>query len=695
MFPQVITRVVDNSQVTTPTSRFRAGLVGIAQRGEFDTVTNCPSIFEFVRKFGAPLEGSFVGDAVAMISNSSDGCRVVRVGQQYATTASNNASGSTGTYSLITPNASLFSPGDYLRVRQPSKITTPNAKIDSIAGTTITLVSVGSEAVALADTYNGATVGRSESANAANEAEAFLSAPTYGSAVTGLGTVVGDKNAFKINVSGTYANISVGDTLKVSQTNRSTTREIKVSEVRANGDILFYTSNQTDVGYQALPLQDSYTGATVYKVTAQSTADAMQVFANSAGTWANTQGQSTGITLQVAPGSAPDTKKFLVYQGSVLVESIDNLSNDPASDNFYTTRINGKSSYISIFHVFGSEPPGNTYNPWNLTIGTPSNLAEFSGGFNGENVTDQDYIGTIDPNDDTPTGLKLFERSDSDEVDVDFIAVPDSTSIAVYQEIARIAGKVNAIGVGNIPDNLNARDAIDWHNGTGLYSANGRIDNYRMCLFWNWFQISDTFTGVQKYVPPSLGYLRCAARTFDLDKPWKAVAGDIRGVIPEAQKVRYKYVSLDVKNAMYGNGNSVNPVLLLGNSIEIYGDRTLQRTESKLTAIHNVVLVNYILKGFANIARRYTFDPIDDVLFQQLKLDYTNFMEAVKSERGVEGYAIQLDDTNNTPDTRNARQVIVDLAIIPIDVAEVFIITATVEKSGATLSNVGTSNLPA
>jgi hypothetical protein len=139
----------------------------------------------------------------------------------------------------------------------------------------------------------------------------------------------------------------------------------------------------------------------------------------------------------------------------------------------------------------------------------------------------------------------------------------------------------------------------------------------------------------------------------------------------------------------------VNPVLLLGNSIEIYGDRTLQRTESKLTAIHNVVLVNYILKGFANIARRYTFDPIDDVLFQQLKLDYTNFMEAVKSERGVEGYAIQLDDTNNTPDTRNARQVIVDLAIIPIDVAEVFIITATVEKSGATLSNVGTSNLPA
>jgi len=420
----------------------------------------------------------------------------------------------------------------------------------------------------------------------------------------------------------------------------------------------------------------------------------MQIFANSPGTWANTQGQSTGITVQVQPGSAPDTKKFLIFQGSQLVETIDNLDNDPASDNYYTTRINGNSSYITIFYVFGSEPPGNTYNPWNTAIASASNIAQFSGGFNGENVTDQDYIGTIDPNDDTPTGLKLFERADSDAVDVDFIAVPDSTSIAVYQEIARIAAKVNAIGIGNVPDNLSARNAIDWHNGTGLYTANGRIDNYRMALFWNWFQISDTFTGEQKFVPPALGYLRCAARTFDQDKPWRAVAGDIRGVIPEAQKVRYKYVSLDVKNAMYGNGNSVNPVLLIGNSVEIYGVRAPQRTESKLTALHNVVLVNYILKGFSAIARRYTFDPIDDILFQQLRLDYTNFMEAVKSERGVEGYSLQLDSTNNTPATRNARQVIVDLAIIPIDVAEVFIITAAIEKSGATLTNIGTSNLP-
>jgi hypothetical protein len=694
MFPQVITRVVDNSQLSAPTSRFRAGLVGIAQRGAFDAVTNVPSIFEFVRKFGQPLEGSYMGDAVAMISNSSDGTRVVRVGQQYVPTASNNASGTVGSYSVTSPNANLVSAGDYIRLRQPSKITTPNAKVDSVVGTTITLVSVGSEAVALADTYNGASIGLAQTANGANEAETFLTAPTYGSAVTGLGTVIGDKNAFKINVSGTYANISVGDTLKITQANRATTREVKVSEVRANGDIHFYTSNQTDVGYQALPLQDSYTGAAVFKVLDIEGAQSMQIFANSAGTWANTQGQAAGLTLQVTPGSAPDTKKIVVIQGSVTVETIDNLSADPASADYYTTRINGKSSYISVFYVFGTEPPANTYNPWNLAVASPSNVATFAGGFNGENVTDQDYIGTIDPNDDTPTGLKLFERSDSDAVDVDFLAVPDSTSIAVYQEIARISGKTNCIGVGNIPDNLNAREAIDWHNGTGLYSANGRIDNYRMALFWNWFQISDTFTGEQKFVPPSLGYLRCAARTFDLDKPWKAAAGDIRGVIPEAQQVRYKYTSLDVKNAMYGNGNSVNPVLLIGNSIEVYGDRTLQRTESKLTAIHNVVLVNYILKGFANVARRYTFDPIDDVLFQQLKLDYTNFMEAVKGERGVEGYSIQIDSTNNTADTRNARQVIVDLAIIPIDVAEVFIITATVEKSGATLTNVGVTNIP-
>lgn len=692
MFPQVITRLIDKSQIPQQFSRFRVGLVGVAQKGKFNEVVETPSIFEFVRKFGQPLNDSHLGDAVSLVSGSSDGCKVVRVGVQYTTTSVSNASGNVGNYQIQTPNANLYSPGDYIRIQQPSKITTANAKIDSIVGDLINLVNVGGEAVSLADDYTAATIGRAPSVNAATEAEAFITAPVYGTNIAALGTVVGDKNAYHFTVSGTETALSPGDTIKITQAGRATTSEVRVKSVRGDKTVFIEPINLTEIGYQALPLQDSYTSGQVYKVTNQTGAKALQLVASSPGTWANTQGSSTGITVQVSPGSAAGSKKLLVFDGSTLVETIDNLSMDSASPNYYPTRINGNSSYINVAHVFGTEQPGNTYNPWNLLVGTKSNIAEFSGGFNGENVTDADYIGTIDPAEDIPTGLKLFDDPEANDSDVDFICVPDSTSPAVYQEVARISAKINAIGVGSIPDNISARDAIDWHNGAGLYSGNGRIDNFRFALFWNWFEIADTFSGARKFVPPALGYLRCVARTFDQAKPWFAAAGDVRGVIPEALNLRYRRTSMDVKNAMYGDGNSVNPILPIGNSIEIYGERTTQRTESKLTAIHNVVLVNYILKGFSNIARRYTFDPIDQVLFQQLKLDYSNFMEAVKAERGVEGYALTLDYSNNNPDTRNRRQVIVDLSIIPIDVAEVFIITATVEKSGATLTNVNTNN---
>lgn len=688
MFPQVITRVNDKSQIPQQFSRFRAGLVGIAQKGKFNEVISTPSIYEFVRQFGHPLEGSYLGDAVALVSQNSDGCKVARVGAQYQTLSTTNASGAEGAYSIQTPNANLFNPGEYLRVKQVGKSTTVNAKVDTIVGNTINFVSVGGEAVALADSYNGASIGKSSVVNAANEAESFLTAPVYGSALTTLGTIVGDKNSYQFQVSGDQTQLAAGDTIKIVQAGRVTTNEVRVKEVRGDKTVFLEVINLTDIGYQALPLQDSYTAATAYKVTNQTGATALHIEAASPGTWANTAGSTTGITVQVAPGSAAGSKKLLVLDGSTLVETIDNLVMDAASDNYYITRINGKSSYINVVYVFGTEQPGNTYNPWNRAVASPSNIAEFSGGYNGENVTDADYIGTIDPADDQPTGLKLFEDPNDVVADVDFLCVPDSTSTAVYQEIARISAKINAIGVGHVPDGLNLREAGDWHNGVGLYSSNGKIDNFRFALFWNWFQIADTFTGVKKYVPPSLGYLRCAARTFDLDKPWSAAAGDVRGVIPEALNLRYRRASIDVKNAVYGDGNSVNVILPIGNSIEIYGDRTLQRNESKLTAIHSVVLVNYILKGFASIARRYTFEPIDQILFSQLTLDYTQFMEAVKDERGVEGYALKLDASNNTADTRNRRQVIVDLSIIPTDVAETFIITATVEKSGATLINV-------
>jgi hypothetical protein len=85
----------------------------------------------------------------------------------------------------------------------------------------------------------------------------------------------------------------------------------------------------------------------------------------------------------------------------------------------------------------------------------------------------------------------------------------------------------------------------------------------------------------------------------------------------------------------------VNPILKMRGRYVIYGERTMQVAESKLTAIHNVILVNYAVNGLANIGRRFVFDPNDLELITQVKLVFTEFLDKVKNERGMEDIAVE------------------------------------------------------
>jgi phage tail sheath protein FI len=324
-----------------------------------------------------------------------------------------------------------------------------------------------------------------------------------------------------------------------------------------------------------------------------------------------------------------------------------------------------------------------------MPVGEVNAAGETGGSFdlgaNGASATDADFIGTINPVDDSPTGLKCFE--DTENVNVNVIAAPmDNISRGIMQELNRVAKKINAMSIADVPAGLNARFAIDWHNGQGQFTGLGRIDSPNIAVYWNWFRVTDPFTGNIKLVPPTLGTLRCMAYTFDRDKPWYAAAGETRGWIPEALSVEYDRVSGDVKQAMYGNGNSVNGIFKMRNRIVLFGERTLQIRESKLTAVHNVILVNYVVNGLAEIGRRFVFDPNDAELLVLINLAFTEFLDKVKNERGLEDYELVVDDRNNNADTRNQRQVIVDLALIPTDVAERIFINATVKESGAVLN---------
>lgn len=737
-FPGVYTTITDDSFVQPATSRFRPGLIGAAQKGPLNTAIAIRSLKEFRQNFGTPLTtsydanglpsgaGFFLADAVAILADMTDGITVVRVANQYTPLPLEDVSGVAGTYMFGTSQAAFLNPGSdpvYVRLTEAGKPSLVNARVISAGNGTVSIDPTGQ---ALPNDFAAGQVSYSSVSGAANKAESVLWAYKYSNGgnpatpdfqVTSVGTISGNKNDFQFDVQTAGTNIIVGGIYKIIEATRDTTYEVRVKNVRGN-TVFLETSDLTQVGYQSVPLQDSYISGKLYRVL--SAIPFLWLGAASEGEWANGENNSVGLFVKVLPGSAPSSKKLEIYQDGALQETFDNLSADPASTDWYETRINDISQFITIkaavdatggavYHAANTAdpwdsayiPPNPTATPRGMPVGrinasgdavtlinslnTLNSGGGFNNGANGASPTDSDFIGTYLPDDDTPTGIKCFE--DTENVNVNLIAAPmDNISRGIMQELTRVARKINALAIADVPAGLNARFAVDWHNGKGQYTGLGRIDSPNLAVYWNWFRITDAFTGVIKLVPPTLGALRCMAFTFDRDKPWYAAAGETRGVIPEALSVEFDRVSEDAKQAMYGNGNSVNPILKTRGRILLFGERTMQVAESKLTAVHNVILVNYIVNNLADIGRRFVFDPNDAQLLVLIRLAFSEFLDKVKNERGLEEYNLVVDDRNNNADTRNQRQVIVDLAIIPTDVAERIFINATVKESGAVLN---------
>jgi phage tail sheath protein FI len=748
-FPGVYTTIVDKSFFTPATSRFKPGLIGVASKGPFDTPTPVQSLKDFVNLFGRPItttyttnttteittpdgSGYFLADAVDSIADFTDAITVVRIGNRYTDLAPADGASGANSYTLYSPSnaprvQAMLAQGDvYLRVVEQGVPSTVNVSVVSAGGGTIALDTAGDP---LAAPYVAATIGYSPYDKAANLAEGVLYAYTYGSdssqytdaVFSSVGSISGYKNQFQFYCSANASAITVGDVFKIKETNKDSTHEVRVKSTLidygdTSGTVYLEKTDIPQIGYQALPLQDNYASAALYKPTGKLIC--LYLKAATEGTWANGADSSEGLYLKVRPGSDGGTKKLEVYWDSALTETHDNITDDPSDPvNFWTVRLEkGKSAYVYVEEATGllsdNWCAANTVAPWDarffgstpttglplpmplgatnagwlaITVGNVQDTGgQFTKGYNGENPQDTDWIGDLDPTTDTMSGIRAFE--DTDTVEINILAAPmDNISIAVMEQMGRTCAKINAMSLCDVPAGLNAREAIDWHNGKLPTQDGTRLDNRNVAVYWNWFVRANRW-GETKWVPPTLGTLRAMGYTFNVDKPWYAAAGENRGYLPDALRVQFDRVSEDTKQAMYGNGNSVNPILKIKGRHYLYGERTMQRAESKLTAVHNVIMVNWVLSGMSTVARRYVFDPNDAELLIQLKLAFTEFLDRIVNERGMEQYNLVMDDRNNTAETRNNREVIVDLEMIPTDVAERIFINAIVRESGAVLN---------
>lgn len=213
------------------------------------------------------------------------------------------------------------------------------------------------------------------------------------------------------------------------------------------------------------------------------------------------------------------------------------------------------------------------------------------------------------------------------------------------------------------------------------------VDTSYAATYFPWIQIRDTQNNVNVYLPPTGEVVKSMAYTDNTKFPWFAPAGLNRGVT-DAIKSKYK-LSLDARDILY-NGR-INPLADFADAgTAIFGQKTLLvDADSALNRINVRRLLLQIKVLISNIAIRLIFEQNDQTTIDQFLQKATPLLDTIKRERGLYEFQIKMDDTNNTPETRDRNELFGEIFLKPTRSVEFIGITFTITPSGASFADVG------
>lgn len=225
----------------------------------------------------------------------------------------------------------------------------------------------------------------------------------------------------------------------------------------------------------------------------------------------------------------------------------------------------------------------------------------------------------------------------------------------------------------------NAKDVV------GMLDA-AEIDSNYACTYFPWIQIRDTQNNVNVYIPPTGEVVKSMAFTDNVKFPWFAPAGIQRGVT-DARKSKFK-LSLDARDILYAG--RINPVADFADvGTAIFGQKTLQKRKDALNRINVRRLLLQIKVLISNIAIRLLFEQNDQATIDQFLQKVTPILDNIKRERGLYEFRIKMDDSNNTPETRDRNELYGEIFLKPTRSLEYIGLTFTLTPSGASFADVG------
>lgn len=339
------------------------------------------------------------------------------------------------------------------------------------------------------------------------------------------------------------------------------------------------------------------------------------------------------------------------------------LSLAPGSER-YPGRIVDKMSELIRITVVESEAPIAQRLP--AAVG-PVSLAGGLDGLSG--VTPEDFIG-MNEGPGYRCGLAALEENE----EVDLIAVPDlvfcaekstgfkrKRDVEVVQEavLSQCDRLKDRFAILDIPRNTNVDDAIAWRL---------RFDSNFGAFYYPWIGVP-TKEG-NRLIPPSCHIAGVYARCDSESGPHQAPANEI---IQGAVFLQHRLEDEDIG---YLNSYGVNPIRTVpSRGIRIWGARTVSsQPEWKFISVRRVV--NALRRSIVAGTQWTVFESNDQRLWSKVERHLKSFFQEL-FERGYfagktpqDAFYVKCDEENNTPERREAGELITDIGVAPVRPAE-------------------------
>lgn len=293
------------------------------------------------------------------------------------------------------------------------------------------------------------------------------------------------------------------------------------------------------------------------------------------------------------------------------------------------------------------------------------------GGFDGLDITEKDpfrntYLslggGTERGNYAVYTLRRAIDSiRDPEVVEANLAALPGITNNGVVNHLIDTAeSRADMLVVADIPGGY-----VPAHENTSAESArlgsvtstinllkSRAINTSYACAYYPWVKINDPISGFPLWVPPSVVALGTMASSARKSEVWFAPAGFNRGGLTEGSSglqvtdVREKLTSKQ-RDDLYAV--NINPIASFpSEGIVIYGQKTLQVTQSALDRINVRRLMLFLRKELSRISSRLLFEQNVQATWNRFKSQANPLLESVQSRFGITEFKLILDETTTT-----------------------------------------------